>query len=89
MLRSSQPAGTGTKSRGEAASSVHTELVLQARDGAKNALLLGQEKDVDVERARAPAEKNGSGAACEIDRSVLGGFRTEPTHEAADPVSVG
>jgi len=53
------------------------------------ALLLGDRKDVDVERARSPAEKDGGRTAREIDGAVLGSFRTEHTHKAADAFGVG
>jgi hypothetical protein len=81
--------GDGDEVVGRGQLDVHSELVLQPRDSAEHALLLGDQKDVDVERARPPAQEDCGGAAREVDRAVLCRFRAEYPHEAADALGVG
>ena len=68
---------------------IELELFLQPRNRAEDRILLGDDPDVHVDRAGAPAVENGRYAAREIDAAVDRRGLADGPHELADPIGVG
>src|SRR5437899_12887343 len=68
---------------------VDSELFLQPRDRPKQAIVLWNNENVDVNRALAPAEQDGGRPSCEVHSGLGVGFCTEVSHKAADAIRVG
>jgi hypothetical protein len=68
---------------------VDRQVVLQLGDGAQDGVLLGDEFEVDVDGGRAPAEQDGSRAACQVADSLVLRGGVEGAEEAENAFGVG
>ena len=68
---------------------VQLQLLLEAWQRPEEGVPLGNDQDVDVDRALAPAEQDGGRATGEIHGCLGVGLLAELLQEAPDPVGIG